>query len=864
MVDPRTGRTAPRPAGRQTAAPLALAALALTASWLAPAAAEVPAPVDVVDTRGDAITLELIMSDPDWIGNPPENAYWADGGEAIYFEQKRQGEEHKDLIRLELATGESAVVAEADRGTASVAGGAWSRDRRFKTYSRHGDVYVKDLESASLSQLTRTAEPETEPFFMASGHRVAFTRGAQVFIRDLESGLEYQVADVLLENDPADEETAEDGDPSRKYTDRTHLADQQLRLFDYVRDQKRELERARERERHEQAADPSRPPLPFYLGDEIEIRQTSLSPAGDAMLLVVIDKERDDGRKDQMPAWVTASGYVTSQEVRPKVGTGDGRGERLLFLDLENHEQHEIDLSVLPGIAGDPLAELKRLAREAREKDDGDRHGGDSANGKEEPKDGDDEPEAPSPRAVRFEEPVAWSPDGRQLAVQAHSYDNKDRWLALLDLEERVLRPVHHLSHEAWINWFYNDFGWLADGRRLYFLSEASGYSQLYLHSLDGGTTRRLTRGDYVVSDVVLDPEERYFYYTANPRHPGIYETFRVAIESGRIEQLTDLGGRSSSVLSPDGGQLLITHSAAVRPPELYLQPARPGAAARRITHTVSERFTTLPWVEPEIVAVPSTHHARPIYSRYYPPSPRRGAIGTQGDAPAGRPAVVFVHGAGYLQNAHHGWSGYFREFMFHTLLARRGYAVLDMDYRASAGYGVEWRTAIYRQMGTPELEDLADGVAWLASEHGVDRDRVGVYGGSYGGFLTMMALFKQPDLFACGAALRPVTDWAHYNHPYTSNILNTPDVDPEAYRRSSPIELAAGLENPLLICAPMQDDNVLFADTVRLAQRLIELEKQDWEVAIYPVEPHGFRQPSSWLDEYRRIFKLFETHLKP
>ena len=201
---------------------------------------------------------------------------------------------------------------------------------------------------------------------------------------------------------------------------------------------------------------------------------------------------------------------------------------------------------------------------------------------------------------------------------------------------------------------------------------------------------------------------------------------------------------------------------------------------------------------------------------------------------------------------------------MFHTLLTRHGYAVLDMDYRASAGYGAEWRTAIYRQMGTPELEDLSDGVDWLVAEHGVDRGRVGVYGGSYGGFMTMMALFKQPDLFACGAALRPVTDWAHYNHGYTSNILNTPDVDPEAYRRSSPIELAAGLEKPLLICAPMQDDNVFFQDTVRLAQRLIELEKEDWEVAIYPIEPHGFREPSSWLDEYRRIFKLFENHLKP
>jgi dipeptidyl aminopeptidase/acylaminoacyl peptidase len=225
---------------------------------------------------------------------------------------------------------------------------------------------------------------------------------------------------------------------------------------------------------------------------------------------------------------------------------------------------------------------------------------------------------------------------------------------------------------------------------------------------------------------------------------------------------------------------------------------------------------------------------------------------------------VVFVHGAGYLQNAHQGWSGYFREFMFHSFLTRQGYLVLDMDYRASAGYGAAWRTAIYRDMGTPELEDLEDGVAWLVEEQGADRRRVGVYGGSYGGFLTLMALFKEPDLFAAGAALRPVTDWAHYNHPYTSNILNTPDLDPDAYQRSSPIEHAAGLSRPLLICAPMLDDNVFFQDTVRLAQRLIELGKEDWEVAIYPVEPHGFRRPDSWLDEYRRIFELFESRLRP
>jgi dipeptidyl aminopeptidase/acylaminoacyl peptidase len=139
----------------------------------------------------------------------------------------------------------------------------------------------------------------------------------------------------------------------------------------------------------------------------------------------------------------------------------------------------------------------------------------------------------------------------------------------------------------------------------------------------------------------------------------------------------------------------------------------------------------------------------------------------------------------------------------------------------------------------------------------------VGVWGGSYGGFLTYMALFRQPDLFAAGAALRPVSDWAHYNEDYTGNILNRPEVDPDAYEKSSPIEYAAGLARPLLICDGMQDSNVFFQDNVRLVQRLIELKKENFQIAIYPVEDHAFVQPTSWLDEYRRIFKLFETNLK-
>ncbi|HEU4663013.1 MAG TPA: prolyl oligopeptidase family serine peptidase, partial [Dokdonella sp.] len=190
-------------------------------------------------------------------------------------------------------------------------------------------------------------------------------------------------------------------------------------------------------------------------------------------------------------------------------------------------------------------------------------------------------------------------------------------------------------------------------------------------------------------------------------------------------------------------------------------------------------------------------------------------------------------------------------------------YLVLDMDFRASEGYGRDWRTAIYRQMGHPELEDLIDGVDWLVKEQQGDAGNVGVYGGSYGGFMTLMALFRAPETFHAGAALRPVTDWTQYNHEYTSNILNTPQLDPIAYERSSPIEFADGLRGPLLIAHGMIDDNVLFEDSVRVYMRLIELHKDDFELAPYPLDRHGFTHADAWLDEYKRIYKLFRANLQ-
>ena len=165
--------------------------------------------------------------------------------------------------------------------------------------------------------------------------------------------------------------------------------------------------------------------------------------------------------------------------------------------------------------------------------------------------------------------------------------------------------------------------------------------------------------------------------------------------------------------------------------------------------------------------------------------------------------------------------------------------------------------------MGGKDLTDNVDAAKYLVKTYGVDPKRIGIYGGSYGGFITLMAMFTTPDVFAAGAGLRSVSEWANYNHGYTSNILNEPYNDSIAYHRSSPIYFAEGLKGHLLMCHGLVDQNVHAQDIIKVTQRLIELKKENWELALYPMEDHGFVEPTSWMDEYKRIFKLFESVLK-
>lgn len=799
----------------------------LIALCVVPAAAAAPAVTSPLD-------METIMANPDWIGQAVESPYWSIDGRSLYYSVKRDGSPVRDLYWIDQAGGQSVKLVPAAMAQAE-GPAVFDRAHRHAAFILHGDVFVVDVASGRRQQVTRTPQEESSPQFSADGRALHYRDGNDWYSYDLTSGIAAPVAVLNFADDPQAKQPDD-------------LGDLQLKLFKTLREIKANKQAMRDEDKALDAADPGRAPSPFWLGDKSRAVDTELSPDGRWMLVVTVPKEHAKGESPKVNHYVTDSGYTEPQNARTYVGRNDPSPQSLLLLDLRNHQQYPLKTDTLPGIKDDPLKAIREQTVAALEKA-----------GKQDEAKALKAPEVRPVRIVANAEDgggggIVWSDDGSHLAIQLRAIDNKDRWIANVDFSRHALVNQQRLTDNAWINWNFNDFGWLKDNSTLWYLSEETGYSQLYTKTLDG-KAKALTSGKFEVSHPLLSDDGKWFYVRTNQVAPYSYDVYRLSAGGGALSRITHYQGMDDFMLSPDGSQLAVLHSSPYVLPQLAVQPAA-GGASRDLTSTMKSAFAARDWIAPKIVEVPSSHGVGVIYAKYYGPADESAAVS--------RPAVLFVHGAGYLQNVTLSWSNYFREQMFHNLLVQQGYVVLDMDYRASEGYGRAWRTAIYRQMGHPELEDLLDGKAWLVKNHGVDPKRVGIYGGSYGGFMTEMALLRAPGEFAAGAALRAPSDWTSYNHEYTSNILNDPQLDPESYKISSPIEFADNLRDPLLIEHGLIDDNVMTSDSIRLYQRFIELHKKNFWMSLYPLEHHGFVHADSWYDEYRRIDELFNTYVKP
>ncbi|MGE0882631.1 MAG: prolyl oligopeptidase family serine peptidase [Blastocatellales bacterium] len=766
------------------------------------------------------LTVDSIMRGFDLVGYEPSRVYWSQDGQRVYFRWKRAGEprlKEPDLYVVNRDGSGLRKLTEDEARLAPPASGELSKDKKLTVFADEGDIFVYDHVKNQRRQITSTIDGENNPRFSADQKSILFVRQNNLYRMALDGSALEQLTDIRTGGGGGDS-TPPKGTESQEY-----LKKEERALLEAVR------ERAENREQQEAKRKAREKRKPFSLPGGQSASNLQLSPDGRFVIATVI-QPANGAKNSIVPNYVTESAYT--EDIRARGNVGDAQGKsRMVVIAVESGESKWVEHGLKQAVPPAQNQQGNSNQNQPKEKD----------------------------RDVQLIN-AQWSEDGKHVALLARSADNKDRWVMLMDPATAKLKILDHLHDDAWIGGpGAFTLGWLPDNQTIYFQSERAekdGWSHLYTVAIDGGEAKQLTSGKFEVSDVRLSQDKTKFFFTSSEGSLFERHLYSMPVAGGARTRLTSMAGNNDATISPDETTLAIVRSYSNKPPELYIAPNKPNAAAteiKQVTISPTEEWLSHNWIDPPIVTFKARDGAEVPARLYKPVNWKKGG-----------PAVFFVHGAGYMQNVHKWWSSYFREYMFHHLLMERGYLVMDVDYRASAGYGRDWRTGIYRHMGGKDLTDHVDAAKWLVAEHGVDPKRIGLYGGSYGGFITLMAMFTEPDVFVAGAALRPVTDWAHYNHGYTSNILNVPQDDAESYKRSSPIYFAQNLKGALLICHGMVDVNVHFQDSVRLAQRLIELRKENWELAVYPVEDHGFVQPTSWADEYKRILKLFETNLKP
>ncbi len=761
------------------------------------------------------LTVEKIMQDPKWIGTSPSNIFWSYNSKSIYFKWNPEKNISDSSYNYSLSENK---ISESSFNKAQFAediqNGKYNQLKTEEVFVHENDIYLLNIATGKVFRITQTEATESNPLFTNNDSDIVFTSGNNLFAWNNKNGTIQQLTNFVSSNAPS-----ENSDETQQQlwlkNEALQTSSVIKRRTDKADSAKAFLKRNKENELHK-----------IYIGNK-DVQQLTISP--DERFITYTLFKKSNEQTTVVPSYVNKTGYTEEIPGRPKVGRPDGDYSFFVFDKLKD-TVFNISTDSIPGIYDKPefLKNYPDTNKNAK----------------------------PILRKVVIQG-IYWNDKGDAVIADIFSLDYKDRWIMQLNAETGKLSLIDRQHDSAWIAgpgiaWLdAANIGWI-NNNTIYFQSEATGYSHLYAYNINSHQRNAITSGNYEIQKAVLSRDKKYFYLITNEEHPGKQSIYRINYDGSNKIKLSSLMGGYEMFLSPDEKYIAYRYSYQTKPWELYYQETKPNAKPVQVTDkAMSDSFKSYTWRDTKIFTFTARDGAQ-VHARIYEPKE-----GTKNNA-----AIIFVHGAGYLQNVNYQWSYYFREMMFNNLLADKGYTVLDVDYRASAGYGRNWRTAIYRYMGGKDLDDEVDAAHYLVHSLGIDSTRIGIYGGSYGGFMTLMAMFTQPNVFKAGAALRSVTDWAHYDHEYTAAILNEPFTDSIAYARSSPINFAEGLKNHLLICHGMVDVNVHVQDDMRLVQRLIELGKDNWEFAVYPVEDHGFVEASSWTDEYKRILKLFDENL--
>ncbi len=439
---------------------------------------------------------------------------------------------------------------------------------------------------------------------------------------------------------------------------------------------------------------------------------------------------------------------------------------------------------------------------------------------------------------------IDWRPDG-QLMVQIEARQQRalDLWRYDPATGERAVLLKE--TSDCWIN-LHRDLKFLEDGSFIW-SSERSGFRHLYLYDATGQLVRQLTEGEWAVDGVThLDEATRRVFFSAGRGNPTERHLFWVSLYDGAVEPLTDEQGWHGGLFSANGRVYVHTFESRTRPPSAELrsvdggtpspQPSPIGSGGSSggsgeavlvtAVHQGPRGEECVPGLRvPEIVRLAS-RDGTPLYGAIYRP--------WGGEAPF--PTIVSVYGGPHAQMVTDTWG--MMVDLRAQYLASLGFLVFKLDNRGSARRGLAFECAVRRRMGSIEVQDQVDGLRWLADQGLADPTKVGIYGWSYGGYVTAMCLLTAPNVFKVGVAGAPVTDWDGYDTHYTERYMDTPKNNPDGYEQSSAMTHAANLDGSLLLVHGMIDENVHFRHTARL---LTALEKagKPCDVLVLPAERH-------------------------
>jgi dipeptidyl-peptidase-4 len=457
---------------------------------------------------------------------------------------------------------------------------------------------------------------------------------------------------------------------------------------------------------------------------------------------------------------------------------------------------------------------------------------------------------------------VNWLPDGKTLAIQRESRDQRHLDLLFADIETGQSRVILRETSSTWIE-LHDELTFLKHSREFVWASARDGFEHLYLYDYEGHLLRRVTAGEWNVDDFRtraikgIDENKRLIYFSATEKSAlerHLYSTSLDTATPQLVNRITREQGLHSISMSADANFYIDTFNSSSQPNQVGLHGVDGTLVTYLLENRLDETHPDAPYVAdnsvPEFGVLSAADgqalHYRLFKPRHFDPAKRY-------------PAIIDVYGGPGVQRVVDNWTG----TSFTQILTRAGYVVFQLDNRGSAFRGAAFQAPIHGKLGVAEVADQVLGARWLGSQTFVDPARIGVWGWSYGGYMTLMLMFKAPDVFRAGVSGAPVTDWSLYDTHYTERYLKRPADNPSGYENSSVFPYAQDLRGKLLLLHGMADDNVLFLHSMKLFRRLQDLGKP-FDVMVYPGAKHGLIRQHDGRHAYRTILGFFAENLGP